>query len=148
VKIEKGFFVEIGSGDGLENNSRLLLETGWKGVWIDGSEDCCSLASKVNKKFLENGKLKIRNSLVTAENVNHLLTELKVPSNIDVLSLDVDLNTYHVWGKLEETSAQIAIIEYNGFFSLPIPTGLPNMMQAVGGMEASTWVPPLNPSRS
>jgi hypothetical protein len=116
MKKEKGSFLEIGSGDGLENNTRLLLETGWEGVWIDGSEGCCSLAGKVNKKFIENGKLKIRNSLVTAENINQLMTDLKVPQNIDVLSLDVDLNTYHVWEKLEETSAQIAIIEYNGFF--------------------------------
>ena len=116
MKKDRGWFVEIGSGDGLENNTRLLLETGWEGVWIDGSEGCCSLAGQVNKKFIENGKLKIRNSLVTAENVNQLITDLKVPQNIDVLSLDVDLNTYHVWEKLEETSAQIAIIEYNGFF--------------------------------
>jgi hypothetical protein len=116
MKKDRGWFVEIGSGDGLENNTRLLLKTGWEGVWIDGSEGCCSLAGKVNKKFIENGKLKIRNSLVTAENVNQLMTDLKVPQNIDVLSLDVDLNTYHVWEKLEETSPAVAIIEYNGFF--------------------------------
>ena len=116
IKIEKGFFVEIGSGDGLENNTRLLLETGWEGVWIDGGEDCCSLAGKVNQKFVDNGKIKIRNSLVTAENVNRLMSDLKVPKVIDVLSLDVDLNTYHVWEKLDKTSAKVAIVEYNGFF--------------------------------
>lgn len=116
MKKDRGRFVEIGSGDGLENNTRLLLETGWEGVWIDGNEGCCSLAGKVNKKFVENGKLKIRNSLVTTENVNQLMTELEVPHDIDVLSLDVDLNTYHVWEKLKETSPSVAIIEYNGFF--------------------------------
>ena len=116
IKIQKGFFVEIGSGDGLENNTRLLLETGWEGVWIDGSEDCCSLAGKVNQKFVDNGKIKIRNSLVTAENVNQLMSNLNVPKVIDVLSLDVDLNTYHVWEKLDKTSAKVAIVEYNGFF--------------------------------
>jgi len=116
IKIEKGFFVEIGSGDGLENNTRLLLETGWEGVWIDGSEDCCSLAGKVNQKFVDNGKIKIRNSLVTAENVNQLMSDLNIPKAIDVLSLDVDLNTYHVWEKLDKTSAKVAIVEYNGFF--------------------------------
>src|SRR5687768_7613741 len=29
-------FVEIGSGSGLENNSRYLLHKGWRGVWIEG----------------------------------------------------------------------------------------------------------------
>ena len=35
--ITTGEFIEIGTGDGSENNTRLLLELGWKGVWIDGS---------------------------------------------------------------------------------------------------------------
>ena len=116
MKKERGSFVEIGSGDGLENNTRLLLETGWEGAWIDGGEDCCTLAGKVNQKFVDNGKLKIRNSIVTAENINQLLAEMNVPTKIDVLSLDVDLNTYHVWEKLEVTTAEVVIIEYNGFF--------------------------------
>jgi hypothetical protein len=116
IEKENGWFVEIGSGDGLENNTRLLLETGWEGVWIDGSNGCCSLARQANQKFVENRKLKICNSLVTAENVNDILIEMEVPPQIDVLSLDVDLNTYHVWEKLEKASPLVAIIEYNGFF--------------------------------
>src|SRR5512135_8523 len=30
------FFVEIGVGDGLENNTVNLLSEGWRGVWVDG----------------------------------------------------------------------------------------------------------------
>jgi hypothetical protein len=116
IEKEKGWFVEIGSGDGLENNTRLLLETGWEGVWIDGSDDSCSIASNANQKFVESAKLKISNTVVTAENINQLLGNMEVPPEIDVLSLDVDLNTYHVWEKLENTSPLVAIIEYNGFF--------------------------------
>ena len=41
---------------------------------------------------------------------------MKVAEDIDVLSLDVDLNTYHVWEKIDVISPTIAIIEYNGFF--------------------------------
>jgi hypothetical protein len=104
INKENGSFVEIGSSDGLENNTRLLLETG------------CNVAKKNNQKSLKAGKLKIRNSVVTAENINELLTEMKVPENVDVLSLDVDLNTYHVWEKLNKASPTVAIIEYNGFF--------------------------------
>lgn len=32
-------FVEVGVGDGFENNSAFLLSQGWHGFWIDGSED-------------------------------------------------------------------------------------------------------------
>ena len=31
-------FIEIGCGNGLENNSHLLVLNGWKGVWVYGSE--------------------------------------------------------------------------------------------------------------
>ena len=116
IDLECGRFIEIGSGDGLENNTRLLLENGWEGLWIDGSQSCCSFANEANLKFIKNGQLKIINSFVTASNINQILKNMKVAEDIDVLSLDVDLNTYHVWEKIDVISPTIAIIEYNGFF--------------------------------
>lgn len=116
INLNCGRFIEIGSGDGLENNTRLLLETGWEGLWIDGSQHCCSLAQEANVKFVKNGKLKIINSFVTANNINQILKNMNVSEGIEVLSLDVDLNTYHVWENLDVISPIIAIIEYNGFF--------------------------------
>src|ERR1700722_6760188 len=38
IGLTNKFFVEFGIGDGLENNTRLLLELGWHGIWIDGDE--------------------------------------------------------------------------------------------------------------
>lgn len=115
LEIDTGRFIEIGSGDGLENNTRLLLETGWEGVWFDGSKECCAIASKANQKHLENKSLKIKQSLVTAENVNELILKMEVHPDTEVLSLDLDLNTYHIWEKIETINPLIAIIEYNGF---------------------------------
>src|SRR5665213_2296534 len=31
-------FVEVGVGDGTENNTAFLLSTGWTGFWIDGND--------------------------------------------------------------------------------------------------------------
>ena len=39
-------FVEIGIGDGSENNTRLLLENGWTGTWVDGGTKSCEIAEK------------------------------------------------------------------------------------------------------
>src|SRR5476649_1423161 len=36
IGCESKFFVEIGIEDGLQNNTRFLLEQGWQGVWIEG----------------------------------------------------------------------------------------------------------------
>ena len=109
-------FVEIGSGDGLENNTRLLLDLGWKGLWIDGDENNCSLSRLENTSYVESGALCVENALVTVDNVNELLNKTSFPEALEVLSLDVDLNTYHIWEAIEKMDARIVILEYNGFF--------------------------------
>ncbi|MEC8043073.1 MAG: hypothetical protein VX130_00575 [Verrucomicrobiota bacterium] len=109
-------FVEIGSGDGLENNTRLLLELGWEGLWIDGNERNCELAKNENASFTETGTLKVKQAFVTTRNVNELLEREELARDADVLSIDLDLNTYHVWKALKEATARVIIIEYNGFF--------------------------------
>jgi hypothetical protein len=43
------------------------------------------------------GILTIRQALVTAENKEALLGELRVPQDCYVLSLDVDRNSYWLW---------------------------------------------------
>ncbi len=30
-------FIELGTQNGLENNTRLLLEQGWRGLWVDAN---------------------------------------------------------------------------------------------------------------
>src|SRR5271165_3769335 len=53
------FFVEVGIGDGLQNNSRFLLETGWRGVWIDSDPHNVALARGTFAKFLAQGALSV-----------------------------------------------------------------------------------------
>lgn len=35
IGVSQYYFVEIGVGDGYENNTAFLLSQGWKGAWID-----------------------------------------------------------------------------------------------------------------
>ena len=116
VGLSHGTFVEIGTGDGYENNTRLLLELGWKGVWVEGDETSCETARKNLAKFIDSGQLSIINSFVTPENVNRVLEDKDVPKDVDLLSLDIDMHTHHVWEKLEYLNAKFAVVEYNGFF--------------------------------
>jgi hypothetical protein len=116
VGLSHGTFVEIGTGDGFENNTRLLLELGWKGVWVEGDETSCETARKNLAKFIDSGQLSIINSFVTPENVNRVLKDKHVSKDVDLLSLDIDMHTHHVWEKLEYLNAKFAVVEYNGFF--------------------------------
>lgn len=64
--IANGTFVELGVGDGLENNTLILLAMGWRGFWI-GGEDLC-FNHKLNPQ-----RFAFLKAFVTLENVIPLM---------------------------------------------------------------------------
>ena len=106
------FFVEIGIESGVQNNTRLLLEQGWRGIWIDGSSEGVALARATFDEWLRSGALTIVEALVTRHNIDAVLDRAQAPSRFDFLSLDVDQNTGHLWASLRRRS-RVACIEYN-----------------------------------
>lgn len=112
LKIESGTFLEIGVEDGLENNTRLLLEKGWHGTWIEAGR---SNIKKIYRNFqgeIKTGQLKVIHHAVTPGNINRLL-ELHDIKRVDVLSIDIDLDTHHVWRAIALPPPAVAVIEYN-----------------------------------
>ena len=86
LQIHNGKCCEFGSHDGYFcSNTRLLVELGWQGVFMDA----------------------IHGQFITPENVNDL-----VPANLDLLSIDIDGNDYLVW-QAYEGQAKVVIIEIN-----------------------------------
>jgi hypothetical protein len=130
------FFVEFGSGSGVGNNTRLLLEQGWKGVWIDGSEEDGANARKLFENFIETKALRVVHRFVTAETVNALLNELGVPKCVDFHSVDIDRNTGHVWNALTYR-CRVACVEYNA--SLPPSAALQAPYQPDTVWDGSNW---------
>ena len=39
-----------------------------------------------------------------------------IPREVDLFSLDIDLDTYHVWAALNEFRPRVAVVEYNASF--------------------------------
>ena len=83
-----GTFLELGVGNGLENNTLNLLAKGWRGVWLGGE----SLA------FANNGKrLSFKECWIDRENIAALVHEALRAHGIeqlDLLSLDLDGNDH------------------------------------------------------
>jgi hypothetical protein len=109
-------FVEIGVGNGLENNTAYLLAQGWRGRWLDGDRVALGEARRHFQGPIAEGRLVVRESVVTAENVAGLLDELDVPREGDLLSIDVDRNTYYIWRALRERRPRVVVVEYNATF--------------------------------
>lgn len=105
-------FLEIGVENGTQNTTRFLLETGWKGVWVEGNVENFNAACEKFSGYIADGSLKIINLMVTAENINNELDRHGVEHDFDYISVDVDQNTSHIWRSLNRTS-RVACIEYN-----------------------------------
>jgi hypothetical protein len=117
-------FVEIGVGDGQQNNTRLLLEQGWTGVWVDSNADMLATAQATFATYVDRGALRIVEGDVGVETVNVLLDSVGVPETLDFLSLDIDQNTSHAWRALQ-LRARVACIEYNAALPATIALEVP-----------------------
>lgn len=136
IGIQDRSFVEFGSGSGIGNNTRFLLEQGWKGIWIEGSEENTANAQKRFGDFVESKALRVVHRFVTAENVNALLNELGVPKCVDFHSLDIDQNTGHVWNALTYR-CRVACVEYNA--NLPPCAALQAPYQPDTVWDGTNW---------
>jgi hypothetical protein len=117
LKLEKSVFVELGVGNGLENNTIILLASGWRGVWIGGE----TLA------FEASSRLAFNRAWIDRENVAQLVAEQikKIgcfPQDIEFLSIDLDGNDAHLIKPLLESGLRpsVVVCEYNGKFPPPI----------------------------
>lgn len=115
ARIGKGSqtFVEIGVESGEECNSRLLLELGWRGLWIEGDEASVAKARARFAREIAEGRLVVEQLFVTTDNVQTAIARHGFDKDLDFLSVDVDMNTSHIWRAIE-TKPRLACIEYNG----------------------------------
>lgn len=123
------FFVEFGVGNGLENNTAYLLIKGWQGFWIEGSENYCKRIKQSFVDLLASGQLRLKNTFVSAENIESLFSEENVPIEMDLLSIDIDGNDYWVWQAIANYRPRVVVIEYNAIYP-----------------PESSWVMEYNPS--
>lgn len=104
-------FVEIGVGNGSENNTAFLLSQGWKGFWIDGNP---KFLNTINQRpDIDSNCLKHTVQFVTKENIAKIFDQLGVPVELDLLSIDIDQNTYYIWEGLASYKPRVIVTEYN-----------------------------------
>jgi len=108
IGLKEGNFVEFGVGDGTENNTLILLSSGWKGFWFGGE----ALAFKHE----DSKKLSFEKIWITLDNIYNLIEPI---DNINVISIDLDGNDFYFVEKLllENIKPELFIVEYNAKFS-------------------------------
>jgi hypothetical protein len=108
-------FVEIGAGDGFENNTLFLLIQGWRGVWIEGSSRKVASAKKHHEAEIAEGRLQVVQQYSTAANIDETIKRFS-PGELDVLSVDIDGNDYYVLGAIRAVAPRVIVAEYNAKF--------------------------------
>ena len=108
ISVNDGFFVEFGVGNGLENNTAILLAAGWKGAWYGGEKLAFSLE--------DSSKLTFTKVWIKRSNIVELYN--RTSKNADVVSLDLDGNDIYLVEELLSNGIKpkLFIVEYNGKF--------------------------------
>jgi hypothetical protein len=109
-------FVEFGVQNGLECNGHFLLHKGWQGLWLEGSSDYCKQIHDNFKVPIANNRLNVVNAFIDKDNINDLIRSGGMNENIDLLSIDIDGNDYHVWKAINCINSRVVCIEYNAKF--------------------------------
>jgi hypothetical protein len=115
-------FVEFGVTEGRECNTLKLLVEGWRGLWMESSPACCASVRRTFAGPLAEGRLELLEVAVTAENIDGLVAGARAAAagELDLLSIDIDGNDYHVLAALRSVRPRVLVIEYNGKFPPPM----------------------------
>ena len=124
-------FVELGVGKGLENNTAFLLCQGWSGVWLEGDRGNCEAIRATCAREMQEGRLKLVEASVTAENASGLVQDQLRSPAFDLLSVDLDRNTYHIWAALDALKPRVVVMEYNALF--------PSDLAWIADYDAGKW---------
>ena len=117
--------VEIGAGDGQENNSVTLLMQGWTVKWLEAQSALARVAQERFGEMLRDGRLAVIDALIDRDNLPALLASLNLPAEPDLLSIDIDGNDYHVWKAVASIRPRVVVIEYNAKYPPPIEWVMP-----------------------
>lgn len=109
---DSGTFLEIGVGDGSENNTLNLFLRGWQGVWLGGEPLAYTHLSE---------RLTFEQSWITRDNAADIARSKmnnRGLGTLDLLSLDIDGNDWYIAQSLLKAgiTPKIFVVEYNGTF--------------------------------
>jgi len=124
LPIKNKIFVEIGTEDYKESNTRFLLKfKNWSGHLIEANKE--HVKNIYNQSIAWKHDLKIHNHRIQKENINKLLKNLNLPKEIGLLSLDIDGIDYWVWKELNIIKPVLFICEFNSIFGDKKPISVP-----------------------
>jgi hypothetical protein len=113
LRIQGSTFVEFGFAPSESNLLCYAVITGAKGLFIDGSAECCSNANRLFPRVGINAKAVC--AWIDRDNINELISA-NVGNDVGLLSVDLDGNDYWIWQSITAINPVLVITEYNASF--------------------------------
>ena len=108
-------FVEIGTQDYWESNTRYLLKSKkWKGFLFEGSKAFVNQIK--SQKIYWQHDLRAVETFVNKDNINSILERHIEYKDIGLLSIDIDGNDYWILREINALKPAIIICEFNSIF--------------------------------
>lgn len=126
--------VEFGAWDGLNlSNTRHLIESrGYAAVLIEADPAKCVELRRNCADFPRVQAIEAFVGLTEADGLDAILGDTDVPTDFDLLSIDIDGNDYHVWAAVTAYRPKVVCIEFNP----TIPTDLDYVQEPDSGSSA------------
>ena len=117
--------IEIGCGNGLENNTHYLILQGYRGFWVDGSDrNIAYLNTELGLADGASSRLKVVQRFIDSENISATIAQACSfigSGEPDLFSLDIDGNELYILKKtLAICKPKFLCIEYNAKFPPPL----------------------------
>lgn len=115
IGVTNRIFVEFGAELGLVNNCRLLLQQGWSGLWMEGHPAYADGLRGIYASQIASGQLSFVSAYVNVDTINPIILGAGISGEIDLLSIDIDSNDYHVWNAIDCINPRALVVEHNGY---------------------------------
>lgn len=116
IGVTDRFFVEFGTEDGSQINTRYLRERcGWTGALMDGG--------------FSNPSINLTQAFITPSNIVELFEHRRIPKEFDLLSIDVDSTDLWIWRNLTLLHGyrpRVLVIEMNPNYAIDEYWTFPN----------------------
>jgi hypothetical protein len=114
LHIENGFFIDIGSHDCINSNcANLAFHFNWSGIFIDADEKILQRGEYIYTNYFKANKNRFQffNQFVEREKINNQLAEPTAGVAVDLMSIDIEGNDYHIWNAITSIVPKIVVIE-------------------------------------
>lgn len=120
--------IEIGAGQGTENNTMYLLFQDWKCFWIECNTQSTKRMQQTHQQWLQSNALTVETAFVTDQNVVDIIEKFarQYGDKLDLMTVDIDSQDYWVLqAALKVAQPRVICAEYNGLFPASVSVTVP-----------------------